>query len=805
MIRCYGYTDDVVQSYEQLIEATVAHGRDVAALTWEKLPEKTRQTLIDQAKAQGYGEGYARYVLAPRTFTEKSQMDSGVMITEPVTFIHGDVYSGAINKGIEKYDRDTDEEILLSENIVEAYNASINGKFEEAKKLVFDVVDIMKRAQAGHAPTQQEIETANKLTDVRFFDINVVAKLIAALCDVKDAWKLTEEDIKRLVCDAFYQPSEDPEEIKQIVNARITYNNLMIQLFRGMLERNYRILGITKEEADLLIAQLDSDNSKSQNDAMVKIRSAIVDKSSVYMIGKKSFDLRPLGAGIYLETDEVTNLERHTTPDRVMQSVMEYDCVIMAHGGNTSEKGSKFLKNYNQQASDVVTKFKSDDQQLMTDIDNDPNYNKEYLRQDDEVRRREVSSDKGHKVQLKLDKLKKEYKDCEIRIKLLESRLKDYDQEVDQCWDELRAVRISGTKRDLMEADRKLSAARKKRDEVDSELLELMDKRVDLNRQMLNAQKILQGYEKYGRSNDDYVSRSRRILSRRDATVEGNKRAQKRYDTEARKNGRWTMQPIKAPNGQTYTVMDDLVLAMINMGCKSFLIMSCNPGNHTLSPEILSKPGVSIRYGQYSVVSENQYTFGYLGDPDNDPYYDIETTLCEVENDLSAICGRIDLDYLDDTAINEAAQPAADIDTFMNEGALANIWKALVKIIKSAIAMLVKLFKAIVNFIKKLISSIKNFFSKLFRRSDGNKFSKSIHSATVMIEDAHVDSYQANSWREVQNALLRSCDAISKKIKQTEDIQMQNMELMKRYSEEKSRTIQESANPTYDHIISLLM
>lgn len=791
MIHCYGYEDDVVQSYEALIEATVSHGKNVAIVAWEKLPEKSRQELIKQAKAQGYGEGYARYVLAPSYFTSDPNVQSDMMFTTPVSLSNDDIYMGAITYGIEKYDVEQDKQILLSENIVEAYNASINGRFEEAKAITDKLAIISNKMGSGEILSDADNSVISSFSDMSRFDINIVTKSLCVLIDLAAQWNLSEDDIKRLICDAFYQPSEDPEEIKKIVNARIQYNSMMIQLFRGMLEQNYRILGITKEEADLLLAQLDKGDSKTQQDAMVKIRTAVATKSREYMIGTKSFDLRPLGAGIYLETDEQTGLEQHFTPERVTQMVMQYDCMIMAHGKDSIESEKQFVGNYNRQ-------FMSEKEKITTEMSNilgsptDPqSYGK--LRQNLEMLQQELTSQENEIAkseqamranQEQIDSIQEAYDACSKTLAELQSadtasnqdeikKLKQTTNNLKHTWDMLQNQQTKlKSEIEFMEL-----STRSYRDSIS-----------EIKRQL---------------PTDEYQLKRMDELYERYKTLQGaSVKAEKHLKKEVKKNGKWMMQPIKAPNGRTYTVMDDLVLAMINMGCKSFFILSCNPGHHSLSPEILKKPGVSIRCAENSALAENQYQFDPQVDPD-DPYGEIENTLCEVETDLSAICESIGIDYLNDAVIDEAAKPAMELDTFLNEGVLANVWNALVKIIKSGIALLVKLFKYIVNLVRKGIANAKVFFNKIFRRKDGVKFQKPIRTGSILVEDAHVNSYPAKSWKDVQNALLRSCNAISRKIQQTETAQMKNMELMKTYSEHMSRTVQESANPLFDRIISL--
>lgn len=88
-----------------------------------------------------------------------------------------------------------------------------------------------------------------------------------------------------------------------IINERIKYNNAMIQLFRGMLETNYHILGITKDEAIALSKKLTSSNHKEVRKSIKEIKDVVGKNAQKYRKGNM-YDLRELGLGVMFMTDE---------------------------------------------------------------------------------------------------------------------------------------------------------------------------------------------------------------------------------------------------------------------------------------------------------------------------------------------------------------------------------------------------------------------------------------------------------------------------------------------------------------------
>lgn len=300
------------------------------------------------------------------------------------------------------------------------------------------------------------------------------------------------------------------------------------------------------------------------------------------------------------------------------------------------------------------------------------------------------------------------------------------------------------------------------------------------------------------------------------------------YDRIAKKHAsenQWTTMPIKTPGGKTFIVVDDLVRQLIKEGFKKIFLMQCNPGKHQLAKDIRDTPGVTIRHSRTTALVEN-----VIFDPDDteekeipdvletdsdmlidetygpDPFDHSLEILEETSRDLEAICESYGFT---ERFLNECSSLEVIEHGVISEGTISNIWEKLKEFVKKAIAFVVSIFRKIVEFFKKLITKIKDFFRKIF---SSDKVSKDAFGApvthaafSVSGSNASLNKISAKDWEAMRKITQEGCETISKEIDRLEKEQLKNMKDLEQYSAKQAQTVSESASPSMDRLIALML
>ena len=300
------------------------------------------------------------------------------------------------------------------------------------------------------------------------------------------------------------------------------------------------------------------------------------------------------------------------------------------------------------------------------------------------------------------------------------------------------------------------------------------------------------------------------------------------YDKLAKRHSQaniWTTMPIKTPGGKTFTVMDDLVRQLIKEGFKKIFLMQCNPGKHQLAKDIRDTPGVTIRHSRTTALVEN-----VIFDPDDteekeipdvletdsdmlidetygpDPFDRSLEILEETSRDLEAVCESYGFT---ERFLNECSSLEVIEQGVISEGTISNIWEKLKEFVKKAIAFVVSIFRKIVEFFKKLITKIKDFFRKIF---SSDKVSKDAFGApvthaafSVSGSSASLNKISAKDWEAMRKITQEGCETISKEIDRLEKEQLKNMKDLEQYSAKQAQTVSESASPSMDRLIALML
>jgi hypothetical protein len=122
-----------------------------------------------------------------------------------------------------------------------------------------------------------------------------------------------------------------------------------------MLISNYKILGLSKEQGDAMIASLQKGNLKTIGEIKAVIRA----NASKYMdLNKGVADFRPLGIGVLFWTKEgMGDYGNYAKLEYMVQHLMEWDAVCIAHG--SSNKDSAKIAKLQSERNEVLKQEKN--------------------------------------------------------------------------------------------------------------------------------------------------------------------------------------------------------------------------------------------------------------------------------------------------------------------------------------------------------------------------------------------------------------------------------------------------------------
>lgn len=253
-----------------------------------------------------------------------------------------------IKSYIEDYNKEYDLYILAQEDIVGAYNAMIAADFDYKIKAFGEISDTEMQLTAAD-PGYKDWLKRTADPKVGAFSMMQIALKTLMQCGY------SESDAKKYLTGQFYEKTEDPEKIREIIKARLKYNEQTIKLLQGMLKTNAKLLGLTETAAEMIAGRMEQDGDIGrQNIKLVKENLTKLLDDKKY---KKShyYDYRPIGAGCLIFSDVsdealVRFFSVKQNKDMVLQRLLHYDVVVLGHGGSAT-KGDlslvKIIDNYN--------------------------------------------------------------------------------------------------------------------------------------------------------------------------------------------------------------------------------------------------------------------------------------------------------------------------------------------------------------------------------------------------------------------------------------------------------------------------
>ena len=784
------FVDDVGSSFASLLEAQMEYGF-ISQIRYEQLPPNMKM-LVDK-----YNEEHKKS-------SNKLNSDNG--ITHASTHAFGDNITSAINYSIEQYDKASDELVLQSECLVEAYNKMIRGKVADAMSLVkkknvkYSELSDKQQTQAGFTRLYNLCEDLlDSIADLEFSQHTPV--------DIKDS------DIEKLIVDSDFYPSDnDPEKVKRIINARIRYNNTIMEMFKMMIYNNYEILGLSKDVAMVYNVKLSSSDHSVQKEAVKDIKQIIETQTNKFKLkGHNTFDFRPLGLGVLFQTEEYMGgvSSTYTDPSHYIQVLSQYDCVVIAHGGDEEADNAGKLRSH---ALDSICNRRKTLNDKMKEISSQIQELTEYIesKQDQILTKLKLKENNGsdaEKFAIYVKKCAKSYqddmKDYQKDIDKFTKRIEQikYDLENDTYSDteaEQDRALIKRFEERIKETTDEMSTYEKGVHKVFSDFLKVVNNtnHADLIQEYENVVKPT--VDKTNKDIDRCKKELERIQKQQDELDKESYQSYKTVERHIDKNKYWSIQTIYTLNAGPFTKVDDLVRQLIKEGFKKIFLINCNPGGHKLPKDITQKEGITIRMSKTNTLVESACETV-------DPYEQIHLDIENSQLNMAQICESFNINYWDDISLNEMANDYNNTLESMNEGTLKNIWTKIKELIKKAVAIVVNLVKRLFDIIKTFIDKIKAWFKRLHEsKKYDDKFKKSVKTSVIIVENASVDKFSANNWDDLENKTIKACSAIQKKIDELQNKQLKNYKELDKYADQMSKTANESSISELDSLVNML-
>lgn len=729
-----------ITDFPVLNEAEITHGGTIGN-SFNRLPKDLQEKIISKLKARGKSEEEIKNITSHISLLTLLNGNG----REKQYSIDGmDIIDGMIRHQLELYDKELDERILASENIVDAYRNACNLQFDKAKKDIDEYTELVKKGLAIPGAMNTYYAEYGNL-------IKLYGTMTASLEKLKDEYDLTDVDCKRAIIENAYCMSDDPQQIRDIINARIQYNNTMVQTLKAMIQENYQILGFDEQVAKYLSEELESSDQSRRQRSIAMVRDQLYVNSDKFKKGEY-YDLRSIGGGcIFYAEGSMGVIAKDTYFDRMAQYALKYDAVVVAHGSNETSsimgkielnRVIKRITDLSESVEKEVEKLAKAEMSINKDII-EPFKNTSVLIKGNELNREE------EKLRSANDNLKSIKAKLNAMTKKAEAAAKSGDDEtVDKIMNEFKQVKAEMNNQ-ISKLDSALKTVNAAADDDSDEgkLTQIYKQVVRIQlKQMDDQNDILDRWNKY-------------LKDHKNKTF-------------------WGVQPIKTMHGGPYTNMNDVVRQLIKEGFKNIYILSCNPGEHELAADILKTPGVKIRHSTNSTFSENT----------NDTSFDSTLTILD---ETAA-----ELDILSESYSYYENDSAVEV---LSEGAIKKVWDTLVSWIRKIINMIINAFKKIVELFKAAIEKFKSFFDK--RKSKG-KFIKKLKTGVVTpdkVERIEVDSYE-----QLKKECIEACEKLAKLLQKYKDESLKGMQEAEKYADQQSKKAVNESIDNMDTLVNML-
>ena len=390
--------------YIMLDEAKVVHGREFMPYVPPNLTDKIADAVVSSGQA-------------------KTKEDALRMIADDRTSLStNDAYTSLVQRELENYDKTLDEAVLASDNLVKAYNAMIEGKFDEAVKTV-----------------TKKIENESMFDKTMVSAVEVAAGTYQQMIELAEFSDAEKRELKDAVIKGSFYTSDDPNKIRHVIKLRINYNNAIIKIFQNMLKANYTILGISKDEALLLSQRLGSSNEEERKTSITTMKKLISDNKSKFDRGDGIIDMREIGGGVIYGTALETGLDKFTSLDRMLQTAVRYDAIIFGHGSSSVKEAQELEAEIQKKHSDFEKRQKEVMEELsssMEDLD-------AYARKLKKVLANPKYKNTARFTKTKTEQMNEQIDSSIATVKHIRNRLNQQYSHVNKLYDTIIAVSVN--------------------------------------------------------------------------------------------------------------------------------------------------------------------------------------------------------------------------------------------------------------------------------------------------------------------------------------------------------------------------
>ncbi len=735
-----------ITDFHVLNEAEITHGGSIGN-SFSRLPKDLQDKIKAKLKSRGKSEDDIKLITS--NISLMTILNSGG--TEKQYSIDGmDIIDGMIRHELEVYDKARDERILVSKDIVKAYHEACELQFDKAKALFAEVEEKLKKGEiAPGTPYDTEGKEVGNL-------VRVIGGMENALDDLKDEYDLSDSDCKRAILENAFCMTDDPNQIKDIINARIQYNNTMIAILKKMVQENYATLGYSDMMAKMYIESLDSDDQEARQKAIKDIKNDITLLSDDKFKKDNYYDFRSIGGGCLFYTDyDLGVIENDTTAKRLIQYAFQYDAVVIGHGGNSlKDMTAKEAEAAIDELVDATTENEMKATSKLTELaEKEQALTKVLTPLNDTNKAFEAAE---------------QYKN-EKKLKFTMQNLTDIKKRIGELTDIAKKAAKNNDSKTVAEIKDELERIEPVVDRYIKKLDDLTEKVNKATKDDSTEAQVTRIYKECIYVQLDQMKEQNRILDKWNKFLKDHK--DMTY---------WEVQPIKTLNGGPYTDMNDLVRQLIKEGFKNIYIISCNPGNHELAKDILDTKGVKIRHSVNSTFSEA------VDDSSFDRTFSI---LDETTNEL---------DILSETyCFDDVLYDINNIS--LTEGAISKAWNTLVGWIKKIIGVVVNFFKKVIAAFKSAIEKIKVFFEK---RMNKGKFIKKVKVGIV--KENEVKEVQIDSYEQLKKEVIESCEKLAEIIKKYEQESIKGMQEAEKYADQQSKKAVNESIGSMDILVNML-
>lgn len=729
-----------ITDFPVLNEAEITHGGSIG-IGFNALPKDLQDKIKEKLKARGKSEDEIKSITMKYTavaldnqFREKEMSIDGF-----------DIIDGMIHHQLEVYDKTRDLALLQAEDIVKAYREAAGASYDKAVQFLNANISEINRRAANGEDIVTEFFNKNEFDNLT----RLLTMSSDALFELMERYDFSEAELKRTIVENAFSDSDDPNKIRDIIQARITYSNVIVTMFKQMLQQNYKILGITEREASLLAERISSGDADEEKAGIVAIKDIIESKAEQFH-KKDMYDLRPIGGGciFYTSKDLGAIVKADTTFRRLIQLAMTHDAIVVAHGSNKTKAGiaekvlstqiiaPNFKKTYHKAKLNAITKMRF-------------NFGK--------------SGDEEYQDYVKASK----------KAKWSAEKLTEFQNTVISAQKALKAAIDAGDEsliHSIISANENVN--------------QKLEKMVETSERAIDEYKELEDQIKRGEkfTLSEWIAAFEAINSADDAI----NKALDKYNEVLRKykdSTYWGCQPVKTLKGGPFTDMNKLVAQLIKEGFKNIYIMSCNPGSHELDPKILATPGIKIHHGVHSILSENTE---YVYDTD-DSFSEAYNTIDEATTELEVY------ESMYNTASNEFSSE------FLTEaGSVSSIWAKVKEWIKTAIKKVINFFKTVFEKIKNFIDRVKNFF-----KNRKGKLTKKVDTGVIR-GDGKVEKFNFDDYEELKKKTEAACDELTKMIHKYEQESIKGMQEAEKYADQQSKKAVNESIDGMDNLVNML-